>query len=184
MTLFLLYLLATTDGALCGYRAAAGRSALINKRAYFRRALLRGAVVVQFGSAISGAVLLAILMLSNDRAYLMSDLLSAGARMIQVYVPYAILVLLFLTFRLIPSVDIRSATSVMVLGPMTAARPFVALGGVLFGILPAHTARTRVLGLFVLGLMFAVQFLLDRMAARDASARATSAAAGGLPISH
>jgi hypothetical protein len=175
MTLFVLYLLATTDGALCGYRAAAGRSALINKRAYFQRALLRGAVVVQFAAAISGLMLLAILAESSDRAYLMSDLLAAGARMIYVFVPYAVLVLVFLTFRLIPSVDVRSATSVMVLGPMTAARPFVALAGVLFGILPANTLRTRVLGLTVLGLMFAVQFLLDRLAARDAKARMNSA---------
>jgi hypothetical protein len=181
MTLILLYLLATTDGALCGYRAAAGRSALINKRVYFRKALLRGAVIVQFAAAFSGLLLLAILAASSDRSYLMSDLLSAGARMIEVFVPYAVLVLLFLTFRLIPSVDVRSATSVMVLGPMTAARPFLAVAGVLFGILPANTLRTKVLGLTVLGLMFAVQFLLDRLAARDAKARMVSALAHSAP---
>jgi hypothetical protein len=88
--------------------------------------------------------------------------------MLTVYLPYAAIVLIAIAIRILPSVDFRSATSVFVLGPMTALRPLVAIAGVLYGILPAHRVTTRLIGIMVLAMMFAVQVSLDRIAAREA----------------
>jgi hypothetical protein len=167
MTLVVLYVLATLDGAFCGYRAAAGRNALIDKRRYYRRALLRGAGLVQGAVALVGVILVCVLALSSARTSLVDDLLAAATRMLMVYVPYAAVALMALAVRLLPSVDFRSATSVFVLGPLTAVRPLVAVAGVLCGILPADRLQTRLLGIIVLALMFGVQVSIDRRASME-----------------
>jgi hypothetical protein len=168
MSLLVLYILATLDGAFCGYRAAAGRSALIAKRRYYRHALLRGASVVQGAIALASVLLTCLVALSPGREDLISDFQAASRRMLTVYLPYAAIVLIAIAIRILPSVDFRSATSVFVLGPMTALRPLVAIAGVLYGILPAHRVTTRLIGIMVLAMMFAVQVSLDRIAAREA----------------
>jgi hydrogenase/urease accessory protein HupE len=86
--------------------------------------------------------------------------------MLWVFLPYAALVLLNLALRLIPSTDIRSATSVLMLGPLTAMRSVVMIAGVLFGISASELPETRFLGVFILGLMLALEFALNRRAAR------------------
>lgn len=168
MNLLVLYILATLDGAFCGYRAAAGRSALIEKTRYYRNALLRGAGLVQAAVALTGVLMVGLLALSPERNDLIYDLLTAAARMLRVYLPYTAIIVVAFAVRLLPSVDFRSATSVFIFGPMTALRPLVAIAGVIYGILPAHRAQTRFLGIIVLALMFAVQVSLDRIAAREA----------------
>jgi hypothetical protein len=178
MSLFLLYVLATLDGAFCGYRAAAGRSALIEKRRYYRRALQRGATLVQGAVALSAIFLACLFALSSKRDDLVHDFQAASERMLAVYLPYAAIVLVALAIRTLPSVDFRSATSVFVLGPMTALRPFVALAGVAYGILPAHRLPTRLAGIMVLALMFVVQVSLDRIAAREADLSLPASLAG------
>ncbi|MBI3475335.1 MAG: hypothetical protein HY010_06360 [Acidobacteria bacterium] len=161
MTLFVLYLLATTDCALCAYRVAAGRCALIEKASYYRSAVQRGIIFAQAGCAISGAILLVMLLATAEKQVLVDDLIHASNRMLTVYVPYAVLVLGTLTLRLIPSTDIRAATSVMILGPMTALRPIVEIAGVLYGVVPARLSQTRWLGGTTLVLMFTVQWMLE-----------------------
>lgn len=52
--------------------------------------------------------------------------------MLCVYVPYAVLSLAALSIQCIPSVDARSMSQVLVLGPLTFLRPLVALAGVVF----------------------------------------------------
>jgi hypothetical protein len=168
LSLVVLYALATLDGAFCGYRAAAGRNALIDKRRYYRRALLRGAALVQGAVVIVGVTLACVLTFSSGQAGLAADLLAAARRMLFVYVPYAAVALIAFAVRLLPSVDFRSATSVFVFGPLTALRPLVAVVGVIYGILPASRTQTRLLGIIVLALMFSVQWSLDRKAALEA----------------
>jgi hypothetical protein len=170
MSVVLLYVLATLDGAFCGYRAAAGRSALIDKRRYYRHALLRGAGLVQLAVALVAVTLGCFLAFSTAQADLIHDLLAAAARALSVYVPYAAVALLAFAVRLLPSVDFRSATSVFVFGPLTALRPVVAVAGVIYAILPASRAQTRLLGIIVLALMFGVQLWLDRKAALEGEA--------------
>jgi hypothetical protein len=166
MILVTLYLLATIDGAFCGFRVVAGRNGLINKSAFYTRAMLTGAAWVQLPALISGLALLIALRLSSDRAAVMTDLLHAAVRMLHVFIPYAAAVFAAFLFRWFPSVDIRSATSVMVLGPLTPLRPLICAAGVLYGIVPAHTLQTRALGILVLLLMLAIEPFLDGIAGR------------------
>ncbi len=86
--------------------------------------------------------------------------------MLWVFLPYAAVVLLSLALRLLPSIDIRSATSVFVLGPLTAIRPLVMIFGVLYGISASALHSTQLLGGFILLLMLSLEFALNRMAYR------------------
>lgn len=162
MTLFVLFLLASLDGALCGCRTSLGRCPLINKRSFYIRGVLRGIVAAQIASWLSFLVLLAVYATAQDEHLLRQDLASAAGRMLYIFLPYAALVLANLALRLVPSIDLRSATSVFFLGPLTALRPFVMILGVTFGIWRAQLHATIFLGLFVLALMLSLDFALNR----------------------
>jgi hypothetical protein len=166
VTVFILYLLATLDGALCGFRAFAGRSAVIHKRAYYSRALLVGAVAAQVASFLSLAVLFVAVVLSSHRIELRSDLEAAAGRMLWIFLPYAAAVLINLALRALPSTDIRAATSVMVLGPLTGLRPLVMIAGVFYGVLSSRFVETKLLGVFVLAAMLFLESFLSRIAQR------------------
>ncbi|ABF43741.1 hypothetical protein Acid345_4742 [Candidatus Koribacter versatilis Ellin345] len=166
MILVALYVLATTDGTLCGIRSGAGRSSLIHKRRYYVDGMLYGAFLAQIASAISGLALFATWRLTTERAALALDLVGAAQRMLWVLVPYAIVIFASFLVRWIPSTDIRSATSVMIFGPMTAIRPVIAVASVTYGIIPAHLWSVRALGVFILALMFWVQWRVDARAER------------------
>jgi hypothetical protein len=166
VTLFSLYLLAMLDGLLCGLRTSMGRCALIRKRVYYARALLRGVMGAQIISTLALAVLLLTILFSSHRDALRADLEAAAGRMLWIFFPYAALVLLNLALRLFPSTDIRSATSVFMLGPLTAVRPLVMIAGVLYGISACQLLESRLLGLFILALMLSLEYALNRRAAR------------------
>jgi len=169
MTLFVLYILALLDGLLCGARVSMGRSAVIAKRAYYVRAQLRGMLGAQIVSTISLVALILVALTSAHLAALRADLEAAAERMLWIFIPYAILVIGNILLRLVPSTDIRSATSVMMLGPLTAIRPLVMIVGVFYGIWSSALWETRALGLFVLTLMLGLEFVLNRVAARKQS---------------
>jgi L-asparagine transporter-like permease len=166
VTLLALYLLALLDGLLCGLRTSMGRCALIRKGAYYRRAAARGVAVAQIISTIALMALLLVVAISPDRTALRTDLEEAARRMLLLFVPYALLVLGNLGLRLVPSNDVRSATSVFMLGPLTAVRPLIMIAGVLYGISGSTLIETRILGLFTLLLMLSLEFMLNRRAAR------------------
>lgn len=153
----LLYLLATIDAACCGYRDAAARSALIRKDAYYRRALFRGAIFGQGAIAAAGLLILAFIMFSSDPALLIHDLNEAGRRMLLVYLPYAIIVVVALSLRLIPSVDLRSITSMLIFGPFILIRPFIAVAGVAWAMIAVPRLEIILLGLLVLLLMLSLE---------------------------
>ena len=150
MILFWLYVLATLDGAFCGNRSAAGRSGLINKRRYYFWAMTRGALWSQVAALVAASALFFVWKYSPDRTALLADLQSAAHRMLLVFIPYTIIVLASFMVRALPSVDLRSATSVLVFGPMTALRPLVSIGG---AIEDHHAAagRDRAAGNFRVG---------------------------------
>jgi len=164
--LFCLYLLALLDGLLCGLRTSMGRCPLVRKRGYYISALLRGIAGAQVISTLALVALLLTAAFSSRGVALRADLEDAAGRMLWVFLPYAALVLFNLALRLLPSTDIRSATSVFMLGPLTAIRPLVMIAGVLYGISASQLLETRVLGLFILALMLALEFVLNRRAAR------------------
>ncbi len=167
MTLVLLYILATIDGALCGIRVAGGRSPLIHKRMFYVRWMLRGVFASQAASVAALLALAAVLAFSAHCLELRSDLQSTASRMLWVFIPYAGVVLLALALRLVPSTDIRSATSVMVLGPLTGVRPFVMIAGVTYGIWQSRLLESRLLGLLVLALMLSLERSLNAVAAQE-----------------
>jgi len=174
MTLLLLYVLALLDGLLCGARVAMGRSAVIRKRVYYVRAQVKGLIGAQIVSTIALAALVVVYLASAHRGELRADLEGAAGRMLWVFLPYAALVLGNILLRLVPSTDIRSATSVMMLGPLTAIRPLVMIAGVLYGISGSALWETRILGLFILTLMLSLELALNFFAARQ-QAREVSA---------
>ena len=165
MTLVWLYLLALLDGLLCGGRVSMGRCALIRKRGYYARALVRGLLGAQVISTIALVALLLVNRFSPHQTDLVLDLEDAAERMLWVFLPYAVAVVASLALRMIPSTDLRSATSVFGLGPFTAIRPFVMVAGVLYGIWGSQLVETWVLGLFILGLMLSLEYSLNRGAA-------------------
>jgi hypothetical protein len=166
VTLIVLYLLALTDGLLCGIRTSMGRCPLIRKHEYYRKASVRGVAAAQGVSIAALAALLLTLAISSHRDVLRSDLEAAAGRMLWIFVPYAALVLFNLALRIAPSTDIRSATSVFMLGPLTYVRPYVMIAGVAYGIAGSRLWETRLLGLFILALMLLLEFGLNWRAAR------------------
>jgi hypothetical protein len=166
MRLLALYLLALLDGLLCGCRASMGRCALIRKRAYYARALLRGVLGAQIISTVALLGLFAVAALSYHRTELRADLELSAARMLWIFVPYAVAVVGCLALRIIPSTDLRSATSVFALGPFTAIRPLIMIAGVFYGIAGSRLWETKLLGVFVLTLMLSLEYFLNRSAAR------------------
>lgn len=170
MTLVALYLLALTDGLLCGIRTSMGRCPLIRKHEYYRKAAARGVGAAQVVSIAALAAVLVTVAVSSHRDVLRSDLEATAGRMLWVFVPYAALVLFNLALRAMPSTDIRSATSVFMLGPLTAIRPHVMIAGVVYGIVGSRLWETRVLGLFILALMLLLEFALNWRAGREQEA--------------
>lgn len=166
MTALLLWALATVDAALIGYREAAGRSGLIDKGAYYRRAMLRGALFGQLAVAVVGAVVAVVLVFSPRPLALVRELQGAGARMLVFYVPYALVIFLTFAVRAAPSVDIRSITSVVIFGPFTLLRPFVVVAGVAWGFLYAPGPVTLLLGALTLSLMLGLEWAMGRLRAR------------------
>jgi len=161
MTAVVLWLLATLDAGFTGYREAAGRNALINKRQYYRRAMLKGALFGQVAVAIAAFVILISVAVTPDRQSLMRDYDAAGSRMLIFYLPYAAVILVAFLARWIPSVDIRSITSTLIFGPFTLIRPLVAIVGLVYGVLAAPRVETVVLGLIVLTMMLSLEKALS-----------------------
>ena len=161
MTLLLLFLLASLDGALCGFRTCMGRCPLIRKKGHYTIGVLRGVLAAQVVSGFSLICLLILAAFARDPQLLRGDLEKSAVRMLFVFIPYTVLVLGNIALRVIPSTDIRSATSVFFLGPLTGIRPFVMIIGVLAGIWRAQLHETVFLGLFVLALMLSVEYALN-----------------------
>ena len=166
MTILLLWLLATVDSTFIGYREAAGRNALIEKRVYFRRAMIRGALAGQVAVAIVGIVAVAMLALSPQPAALFDDLERVALHMLLVYVPYALILAITFFVRAVPSVDIRSITSVLVFGPFTLIRPLVVLAGAIWGLLAAPRPSILLLIIVMITLMLGMESALGHLRAR------------------
>lgn len=166
MIALLLWALATTDAAFIGYREAAGRSALINKGAYYRRAMMRGALLGQLAVVIVGAVIALMLLLSPAPPALVRDFEEAGRRMLIVYLPYALIILIAFVVRVVPSVDLRSITSVLIFGPFTLIRPLIVVAGIAWGFLAAPGPATFLLGALILSLMLSLGWVIGRLRAR------------------
>jgi hypothetical protein len=163
----LLWLLATVDSAFIGYREAAGRNALIRKSAYFQRALIRGALFGQLAVLIVGVITAVVLISSSDAGALFSKFELIGVRMLTVYVPYALVLLITFCIRAVPSVDIRSITSVLIFGPFTFIRPVIVLAGAVWGVVAAPGAITITLTVLIVSLMLGLEYALSWLRSRE-----------------
>lgn len=136
--------LVVLDGAGAGFRAAAGRSARIDKRAWYARALLRGAA---FGAAVSlAAWASAVALAGGDPAFwARASALAAGA--LRWYAPPGVLVLALLALRAVPSVDARSIASTVVFGPLTLLRTPILVAGAAPALLEGGVAAGLASGL-------------------------------------
>jgi hypothetical protein len=159
-----LAVLAVLDAAFAGFRAAAGRSALIDKRAYYRAALWRGAAHGVAAVALAGVAALGLVGLAPDGAALVGVYEVAAARALWVFGPYAAVLLVALALRAIPSVDLRSLLSVLLFGPLTLIRPMVVVAGLTVGVLAAGQWEVMALALLVLPMMLGVEAWLGRHA--------------------
>jgi hypothetical protein len=166
MIAVLLWLLATVDSAFIGYREAAGRNALIEKKAYFRHALIRGALFGQLAVLIVGVITAIALFSSSNAGALLSKMELVGARMLTVYVPYAVILLITFCIRALPSVDIRSITSVLIFGPFTFIRPLVVLVGAVWGVVAAPGAITIAITVLIVILMLGLEHALSWLRSR------------------
>jgi hypothetical protein len=160
-----LWILATIDASFIGYREAAGRNALINKQAYYRRAMIWGALFGQIAVTITGAAVAVSILLSPEPVALIDDLQEFGLRMLIVYTPYALVIFLAFAVRAIPSVDLRSITSVLIFGPFTLIRPIIVVAGVVWGFLSVPRLATLLLGVLILTFMLALERVMSRLRA-------------------
>lgn len=157
MILAALYLLAMLDGALCGYRSASKRTALLDKQAR-RAAMLRGMLWAQIGAVIAVGAGALVWKLAPLRAGLIPDLQHAALRMLEVFGPFAAAALVLILTRE------SGSTAATLAGRLAALRSLVVLAAVLYGIVPASRWESRALGVLVLALALALDPLLDRIA--------------------
>ena len=166
LPLSVLLLLALTDGAFSGYRAAAGRDARLFKRGFYGQAMGRGAMYALGASALAGLAAGGLLALARDPANLLAALTRAGICLLEVYLPYAAVTVAAFAVRSVPSVDIRSAASALLFGPLDLLRPVVAVAGVLWAAGSTRRPEVLALGVLVLTLMLSCEGLLSRFYAR------------------
>lgn len=162
LPLSILLLLALVDGAFSGYRAAAGRDARLFKQDFYRQAMGRGVLYALGASALAGLAAGGLLALSRDPAALLAALTRAGVCLLEVYLPYAAVTAAAFAVRSVPSVDIRSAASALLFGPLDLLRPAVAVAGVLWAADSTRRPEVLALGVLVLALMLSCEGLLSR----------------------
>ncbi|MDQ3032077.1 MAG: hypothetical protein M3Y87_06650 [Myxococcota bacterium] len=134
--------LAIIDCVLCGFRAAAGTDGRVDKRAFYRRALARALVA---GVVVVGAHVLlvaALVSTSSDPTLTWDAFVEAGTICVATYGVLATTIVITLAFHFAPIEDIRVLTSVIVLGPLTLARPTIIAVGLALAV--ASTADVRV----------------------------------------
>jgi hypothetical protein len=111
--------------------------------------------------ALVAGVILVIVFLSSDRPALVADFNKAGLSMLSVYLPYTVIILLAFALRLIPSVDLRSFTSIIVFGPAVLIRPLIAGAGIIWGIIASPKIEVIIPALLALLAILSLGRLLD-----------------------
>ena len=165
MIVALLVVLAVFDALLAGFRAAAGRDGRIDKRAYFRAALLRGIAGGVIVVAIDAALVGALVATADDGAAAWHDMLAAAYRCVIVFGGFAAAVVAATAFWCSSVPDIRVLASILVLGPLTLARPLVIAGGLAAGAAP-FGPRVWIAAVLAGASMLGLEPVLGRLAIR------------------
>jgi hypothetical protein len=139
MTALSLCLLALLDGLLTGFRAAAGQNGHVHKGRYYLRAQALGGGLALALPGVAAALAFGLLAISPAQAQLWSDFEAAGAVAMRVFAVYGAVAMAALGVYLaaafmMRSIEVRTAATVIILGPFTLVRPWVILGGLLLAI--------------------------------------------------
>jgi len=134
-----LLVLAILDGAFSGFRASAGRTGLIDHRAADRLAARRGVTLVLLTLT---PVITGVCVDVTARPDRMPAYAHAGLAMLAVDGTYAVVVLGALACYLTMNWRKRYLASAALLGPLTLARPAIALLGGVLGAIVSHDALT------------------------------------------
>lgn len=159
-------ILALFDALLAGFRAAAGRDGRIDKRSYFKIALERaagGAIVLVAANALVVALLVAA---SSDRSATWAELQHAGAICVWIFGTFATLTLISLAFWLSPKPEYQLLSSIIVLGPLTLARPLVIVGGLAIAAASTGSGLVWLAAICAGASMLAFESLIGRWHAR------------------
>lgn len=154
----LMVLAAVVDLAFCGYRAAAGRNARIEKTRYYAAALITGAIA---GVAVS-ALLAVATAVTLAFAPVYPELVAIGGRMLVVFAVYAALVLGALAIYLLSAHEVRTLATVAILGPFTLIRPAVIAAAAVVGLWPHRSPAAVLLTLAACAAVLATGMALDR----------------------
>lgn len=123
------------DGALAGFRSSLGRTGLVDHRARDRLAARRGLGLMTL--LILPVAVLAAVHAVAPGPWPQGAYVRAGAGMLAVYVPYALLTLAALGVYLVLGWRWAYLASALILGPFTLVRPLVAVAGAVTGVLRA-----------------------------------------------
>ncbi len=158
------WVLVTIDCAFMGYRLAMGRTAVIDKVAYHRRAALRAALVGQVPLAVVVAVAVALAVGGGGGTARSLD--GAKVRLVTVGGTYAAVILGTWALCVIPSVTVRTAANVVVFGPLTFLRPVIVAVTVAAAVGPDPSVALVAVGALVIVPGVAVEPVLERRIAQ------------------
>lgn len=130
---------AVLDLAFVGFRAAAGRNGRIDKRDYFIRAMVSGAAIGVFVSAVLGLVTWIVMTNVAQPYALFAEMVEIGQKMVLVLGAYAALVVGALVVYGFSRHEVRTLSTVAILGPFTLMRPWIVVLAVLLGFGVART---------------------------------------------
>lgn len=155
-----LLILALLDGSFAGFRASVGRTGLINHRRSDYLAARRGTSMVCI--LLAPAVAEASADVLVHPAHL-GQYTRAGIAMLEVYGPYALLVLIALACYGALNWRLKYLASALILGPLTLLRPLIAILGAALGVTAGHdSAVAAAAGLSVVAVL-AVEPLAGRL---------------------
>lgn len=130
-----LLILAFLDGSCAGFRACVGRTGLINHRQPDYQAARRGAGLIAILLAPAIAEVCADVLAYPAR---LGQYTRAGTAMLEVYGPYALLVLIALACYAALNWRFKYLASALILGPFTLLRPLVAILGAILAVTTSH----------------------------------------------
>ncbi len=156
-----LAVLGLLDGTLAGFRSSLGRSGAVEHRARDRVAARRGLLLM-------GVLLLPVALAAGLHAlapgrWPAEAYVRAGAGMLAVYVPYAVVTLLALLVYVVLGWRWGYLASAVILGPFTWVRPLVAAVGVAVGVARGGDPVVTLGCLLALGAVLAVEPLSGRL---------------------
>jgi hypothetical protein len=130
---------AVLDLSFVGFRSAAGRDGRIDKREYYARAMLRGAAAGMILSAVLGLVTWIVMSQMAQPYALFAEMVDIGRTMSIIFGAYAFLVVAALLVYGVSRHEIRTLSTVAILGPFTLIRPWIVVLALAAGLGPTRT---------------------------------------------